>query len=74
MVSVGLQLKGYPNASLSLHVVPTICEPLSSQPITASVETRDRLRELDLADDGTSRLPVDILVGCGTSSQGRSAV
>ena len=66
MVSVGLQLKGYPNASLSLHVVPTICEPLSSQPITASVETHDRLRELDLADssDGTSRLPVDILVGC----------
>jgi len=51
---------------LSLHVVPTICEPISSQPILTSVEAHDHLLQLDLADsaDGRSRLPVDILVGC----------
>lgn len=66
IVSVGVRMKGYPNASLSLHVVPTICEPLSCQPITASVETHDHLARLDLADwaDGNSRLPVDVLIGC----------
>ena len=51
--------------SLLLHVVPTICEPLSCQPITASVETSNHLKGLDLADsaDGNSCLPVDILIG-----------
>lgn len=65
IVSVGVCLKGYPTVSMSLHVVPTICEPLSCQPITASVEANDRLMGLDLADsaDGCSRLPVDILIG-----------
>ena len=50
----------------SLHVVPAICEPISSQPISVSVEAHDHLLRLDLADsaDGSSRLPVDILVGC----------
>ena len=59
-------MKGYPNASLSLHVVPTICEPLSCQPITASAEAHRHLAGLDLADwaDGNSCLPVDVLVGC----------
>ncbi len=59
-------MKGCPNASLSLHVVPTICEPLAHQPITASVETHCHLARLDLADwaDGSSSLPVDLLVGC----------
>ena len=65
IVSVGICLKGYPAVSPSLHVVPTICEPLSCQPITASVETNDHLMGLDLADsaDGNSCLPVDILIG-----------
>ena len=66
IVSVGFCLKEYPNTvSLSLHVVPTICEPLSCQPITASVEAIGHLMGLDLADstDGSSHLPVDILVG-----------
>ena len=51
---------------LSLHVVPTICEPLSCQPVTASVEANEQLMGLDLADsaDGSSCLPVDILIGC----------
>ena len=66
IVFVGIGLKGYPNAFLSLHVVPTICEPISSQPITASAESHAHLLKLDLADsaDGASCLPVDILVGC----------
>jgi hypothetical protein len=66
IVSVGIRMKGYPNASLSLHVVPTICEPLSRQPISASVETHSHLARLDLADraDGDVRLPVDVLIGC----------
>ena len=65
IVSVGICLKGYPTVSLSLHVVPTICEPLSCQPISASVEANGHLMGLDLADsaDGSSHLPVDILVG-----------
>ena len=66
IVSVSITMKGYPNASLSLHVVPTICEPLSCQPITASAEAHRHLAGLDLADwgDGNSCLPVDVLVGC----------
>ena len=48
---------------LSLHVVPTICEPISSQPINSSVESHDHLLKLDSAD-GNSHLPVDILIGC----------
>ena len=66
IVTLGIGLKGYPNAFLSLRVVPTICEPISSQPITASAESHAHLFKLDLADsaDGASCLPVDILVGC----------
>ena len=65
IVSVGICVKGYPTVSLSLHVVSTICEPLSCQPITTSVEANGHLVGLDLADtaDGNSRLPVDILIG-----------
>ena len=66
IVHVGIRLKGYPNGALSLHVVPTICEPLSCQPITASAVAYKNLLELDLADSAEldSRLPVDILIGC----------
>lgn len=63
---VGIRLRGYPDASLSVHVVPTICEPLSSQPITATVQSHEHLMKLDLADsaESDSRLPIDVLVGC----------
>ena len=66
LVSVGVCLKGYPNMPLSLHVVSTICEPLSCQPVTASIESHGQLMSLDLAEsaDTDSRLPVDILIGC----------
>ena len=66
IVSVNICLRGYPDISLSLYVVPTICEPLSCQPITASVEANEHLMSLDLADsaEGDARLPIDVLIGC----------
>ena len=66
IVSVSLCLRGYPNTLLSLYVIPTIREPISSQPITVSEESHKHLLKLDLADsaDVNSQLPVDILGGC----------
>lgn len=63
IVEVGVLLKGYP---LSLYTVPSICEPLSCQPITACVEANHHLLSLDLADtsNGNTQLPVDMLIGC----------
>ena len=51
--------------SLSLYVVPTICEPLVSQPITACVQQSKAFSGLDLAyhSDGESSLQVDMLIG-----------
>ena len=66
IVSIGVCLRGYPNMALSLHVVPTICEPLLYQPVTPSIGSHDQLMSLELADsaDVNSRLPVDVLIGC----------
>lgn len=63
IVDVGMCTKGYPTMSLSLYAVPTICEPLSCQPISASVEENDHLLGLDLADssDGNTQY---MLIGC----------
>ena len=65
-VSVGVCLKGYPTMSLSLHKVPSICEALSCQPITACVEANNHLLGLDLADSskGNAQLPIDMLISC----------
>jgi len=65
IVNVGMCLKGYPPMSLSLYVVPTICEPLVSQPITACIKWNQQFKGLDLADysEGDSSLPVDMLIG-----------
>ena len=51
--------------TLSLYIVPTICEPLASQPITASVTQNPSFIELDLADnaDGASSQCTDLLIG-----------
>ena len=48
------------------YVVPSICEPIACQPVDASVTADEYLMCLDLADstDGTSQLPVDLLIGC----------
>ena len=66
VVSIGVCLRGYPSMALSLHVVPTICEPLLCQPVTASIESHAQVISLYLADsaDVDSRLPVDVLIGC----------
>ena len=66
VVSVGIRLKGYPDGAMPLYVVPTICEPLSFQPVKASVMKYSHLTGLDLADatDGPERLPIDALIGC----------
>lgn len=65
IVSVGLCLRGYPSMSLSLYVMPIICEPLVGQPIAACIEKHSHLRGLELADFSSSEtsLPVDVLIG-----------
>ena len=64
-VNVGLCLKGYPPFLLSLYVVPTICDPLASQPIAICIEKTHLLKGSDFADysDGKSSSHVDILIG-----------
>ena len=65
VVKVKMCLKGYPPMSLSLYVVPTICEPLVSQPITACVQQSRAFAGLDLADhsEDEGNLQVDLLIG-----------
>ena len=65
IVNVCLTLKGYPRITMTLYVVPTICEPLTEQPISDCVQAHPHLLGLDLADSSnpTSGLPVDLLVG-----------
>ena len=65
IVNVGMCLRGYPPMPLSLYVVPTICEPLVSQPIATCIEKISSFKGLEFADraDGSSSLQVDILVG-----------
>ena len=65
IVDVRMCLKGYPPMPLSLYIVPTICEPLVSQPITACVQQSKAFTGLDLADhsDGKDSLQVDMLIG-----------
>ena len=65
IVKVGVLLKGCPSITMSLFVVPTICEPLISQPIDTCIKQNPHLTGLELADwaDQGSRLEVDILVG-----------
>ena len=52
--------------TVSLYVVPSICNPITCQSVDASVAADELLRDLDLADptDGTFQLPVDLLIGC----------
>ena len=66
IVSVGVCLKGYPDVSVSLHVVPTIFEPLTFQPVKASVRAYGHLTGLDLANatKNQEQLPSHILIGC----------
>ena len=65
IVNVGVCLRGYPSMSLSLYVVPTICESLVGQAIAACIEQHPHLLGLELADFSSSEssLPVDVLIG-----------
>lgn len=54
IVHVGMQLRDYPSMALSLYVVPTICEPLISQPINVCMVQNPGLM---------GRLQVDVLIG-----------
>ena len=65
IVNVGMCLKGYSPMSLCLYVVPTICDPLMSQPIAACIKNSISFKGLDFADysDGKSSLRVDVLIG-----------
>ena len=65
IVNVGICLRGYPSMSLSLYVIPNICEPLVGQPIAACIEQHPHLLGLGLADfsNSESSLPVDVLIG-----------
>ena len=50
IVDVGMYLRGYPSMSLSLYVMPTICEPLVGQPTSTCVKQYPHLLGLELAD------------------------
>ena len=64
IVSVGMCLRGYPSMSLSLYVVPTICKPLTGQPISMYVK-HPHVLGLQLADssDTALNMPIDMLIG-----------
>ena len=51
--------------SLNLYVIPTICELVVGQPISACIKTNPTFKELPLANysDGSVPLNVDILIG-----------
>ena len=65
VVDLGIITKEEGSLSLSALIVPIICSPLMSQPISYSKEHYDHLRELDLADaaEVEDALEADILIG-----------
>ena len=65
IVSVGVTVKKYPNVMLSCFVVPLICEPLISQPVSLCTRQYPHFADLELADSAgpKSELAVDMLVG-----------
>ena len=65
VVKLGVRIEKGETLEMSVLVVPLICSPLVSQPITASEESHDHLLGLELADsdDGSDVLEVDMLIG-----------
>ena len=65
VVELGLITKDGKTLRLPALVVPFICNPLTSQPISQSRESYDHLRGLDLADsaDAGDTLEVNMLIG-----------
>ena len=64
VVKLGVRIEKGKTLEMSALVVPLICSPLVSQPITASGETHDHLPGLELADsaDGSDVLEVDMTI------------
>ena len=65
IVQVGMKLRDGSDQFFGLFTVPTICEPLTSQPIALCTEKCGHLSQLDLADysEGDSEMCVDLLIG-----------
>ena len=64
-VELGLLLKNGEIMKIQALVVPVICNPLTSQPISHTKETYDHLLDLELADAANENdyLEVDALIG-----------
>ena len=64
-VELGLLLKGEEMMRIQALVVPVICNPLTSQPISNTKETYEHLADLELADSANEDdcLEVDALIG-----------
>jgi len=65
VVQVGLKLKDGGNKELRLITVPSICEPLTTQPISLCLEKFEHLKQIDLADhsNGQDPLQINVLIG-----------
>jgi hypothetical protein len=65
VVQLSLKTKDHGILNITALVVPTICHPLTSQPINHSQEHYDHLKGLELADtaDASDKLEVDVLIG-----------
>ena len=65
VVQVDLETKDYGILQITALVVPVICDPLTSQPISRSQKCYDHLVDLELADtaDATDALEIDMLIG-----------
>ena len=64
-VQLSLKTKDYGTLNIAALVVPTICHPLTSQPINYSQDHYTHLKGLKLADTAgaSDKLEVDILIG-----------
>ena len=65
VVNLGVRIKSGETLEIAALVVPLICSPLTSQPITTSGECHKHLLGLELADsaDGDDLLRVEVLIG-----------
>lgn len=50
IASVGIILKGYPSMTMSLFIVPIICDSLIGQPIGVYIKQNPHFSGLELAD------------------------
>ena len=65
VLRVGLKLKDGETLELKLINMPSICEPLTAQPISLCLKKYNHLNHLDLADwsSGVEALHIDVLIG-----------